>query len=107
IAAIVECCRQRTVVHAELEDEAVDRVRGDAWLNYVSQCIEATCRQLARFAHAFKGLGAVNSDLAGVALRSGGRIDIGDHRVAHPSVSFSPSFRTEGPKVQEAGRAFR
>ena len=44
VAAIVERRGHRAVVHAELEDEAVDRLGGDAGLDDRRQLVEAARR---------------------------------------------------------------
>ena len=67
VAAIVERRGQGAVVHAEFEDEAVDRLGGHAGRDDAGQLVEAARGQLAGLAHAGEGFLAVEPDLAGVA----------------------------------------
>ena len=65
------------MVHAELVDQLVDVLGGDARLDLADQHVEAFGRQPAGLAHAFEGGGAVDLDLAGLAQRRHSRIHIG------------------------------
>src|SRR5690606_10338917 len=76
-------CGDRTVIHAELEDETVDLVRGHPRFHDRDEFIEALRREAAGPAHALEGLGTVKADLPGVAERSGVRVEIGDHSEIH------------------------
>ena len=109
VAAIVERRRQRAVVHAELEDEAVDGFGGDAGLDHRHQLVEAARGEVACLAHAGKAFLAIEADLAGVSERCRGGVEIGDHfvRIAgraparRAGVKISPDLALEGKRFKE------
>ena len=81
IAAIIERCRQRAVVHAELEDEPVNRIGVDSRLDHGRKGVKASSGQLAGLAHAVKGILPVQADLPRVAERCGTGVNVADHDV--------------------------
>ena len=77
VAAIHQGRRQGAMVAAELIDQPVDALGGDARLDLAGKYVEAFGRQRSRLAHACEGGGVVNLDLSGLAQRREGRVDIG------------------------------
>ncbi len=79
IAAIIQRCRERAVIHAELEHEAVDFVGGHARLDDIVEGIKAARRQIADRAHTLESFRAVKPDLARIFHGCACRFDIGYH----------------------------
>lgn len=79
VAAVVESRRQRAMIHAELENETIYGVGGDAGRNHRHQFVEAARREVACLAHAGKTFLAIEADLAGVSERCRGGVEISDH----------------------------
>ena len=78
------------MIHAELEDEEVDRIRRYARCDHVDERVEAARSQLARGAHAGEGFLAVEPDLAGVLERRRIGVEIADHVTSIASTAFRP-----------------
>ena len=62
---------------AELVNQPINVLRGDAGRDLGRQHIEAFGRQPPGLAHAVEGGGAVDLDLSGFAQRRDGRVDVG------------------------------
>lgn len=67
------------MVHAELEDEAVDLLRRHARAHARHEFVQAKCGHLTGLAHAFKSLRSVKTNDAGVFVGGRAGIDVGYH----------------------------
>ena len=65
------------MVVAELVDQPIDALGGDAGPDLAGEHVETFGRERSRLAHAVERGGAVNLDLSGLAQRREGRVDIG------------------------------
>jgi len=77
VAAIHQRRWHGAVVEAEFVHQPVDTLGRDARLDFWYQHVETLGGEPPGLAHAFKGGGAVDLDLPGLAQRRGSRVDIG------------------------------
>src|SRR3546814_244539 len=99
VTAIVQRRGQGAMVHAEFEDETVDRTGHDAGLDDCGEFVEAACRQLARLAHAGKIIRGVEPDCARVLHRGCNRIYV----VYHPLALAISNFIKHAGRVRPSG----
>jgi hypothetical protein len=108
VAAIHHRGRHGAVSQAELVGQPVDALGRDAGLYLGHQHVEAPGRQPAGLAHAFERIGAVDLDLAGLAERRAGRVDIGHESGKEMPVDIQPQCKhTSGQRKQSATEVSR
>jgi hypothetical protein len=80
VAAVAQRGGYRFIVLGKLENDVIERLGRHAWHHGIHHQVQSLRRQLSGLAHALKGVGPMELDLAGIAQRRFKRIDIPHHR---------------------------